>query len=261
MYRTPSLLRQRQDRGAAHAGQDDDRFLEFLRREVHQHVFHAPAFEDGVEAEGELCRFTALRLVHFRVGDQHRLGIKDLLDFDQPVRDERAARRYDVEDRIGHPDRRGDLHGTLDGVYFGVDALFGEEPREDVGVGGGDALAAEIIQPFVCHRAFHGQRDAAVPEPEIHRLLYAESFLRHFVQPHDAQVGDAHRHGLRDVVVAQVEHFQREAPGARDEFAFAFGDADARLGEQFDALFVESALGLDCDSQHFCLVFGTPPAA
>ena len=25
----------------------------------------------------------------------------------------------------------------------------------------------------------------------------------------------------------------------------------ARLGEQFDALFVESALGLDCDSQHF----------
>jgi len=146
-------------------------------------------------------------------------------------------------------------------VYFGVDALFGEEPREDVGVGGGDALAAEIIQPFVCHRAFHGQRDAAVPEPEIHRLLYAESFLRHFVQPHDAQVGDAHRHGLRDVVVAQVEHFQREAPGARDEFAFAFGDADARLGEQFDALFVESALGLDCDSQHFCLVFGTPPAA
>lgn len=99
------------------------------------------------------------------------------------------------------------------------------------------------------------------PEPEIHRLLYAESFLRHFVQPHDAQVGDAHRHGLRDVVVAQVEHFQREAPGARDEFAFAFGDADARLGEQFDALFVESALGLDCDSQHFCLVFGTPPAA
>ena len=146
-------------------------------------------------------------------------------------------------------------------MYFGVDALFGEEPREDVGVGGGDALAAEIIQPFVRHRALDGQRDAAVSEPEIHRLLYAEAFLRHFVQPHDAQVGDAHRDGLRDVVVAQEEHFEREAFGARDEFAFAFGDADARLGEQFDALFVESALGLDCDSQHFFVDFGTPPAA
>ena len=135
-------------------------------------------------------------------------------------------------------------------MYFGVDALFGEEPREDVGVGGGDALAAEIIQPFVCHRAFHGQREAAAPEPEVHDLFDGEAFLGDLVQPHDPQIGDAHGHGLRDVVVAQVEHFQREAPGARDEFAFAFGDADARLGEQFDALFVESALGLDGYSQH-----------
>ena len=49
-----------------HFEADESPVLEFLRREVHQHVFHAPAFEDGVEAEGELCRFTALRLVHFR---------------------------------------------------------------------------------------------------------------------------------------------------------------------------------------------------
>ena len=171
MDRAPALLGQRQHRRTAHAGQDPDGLVEPFLWQVHQHVFHVAAVEDRVEAEGELCRFTALRLVHFRVGDQHRLGIKDLLDFDQPVRDERAARRYDVEDRIGHPDRRGDLHGTLDGVYFGVYALFGEEPREDVGVGGRHALAAEEVGPFVIRRPGNGQREATAAEAEVHGLL------------------------------------------------------------------------------------------
>lgn len=51
--------------------------------------------------------------------------------------------------------------------------------------------------------------------------------------------------GLRDVVVAQVEDFQRKPFRAGDEFALALGNADACFGKQVDALFVQSALGLD----------------
>ena len=78
--------------------------------------------------------------------------------------------------------------------------------------------------------------------------------------PHDPQIGDAHGHGLRNVVVAQVEHLHRESVGAGDEFALAFGDADACFREQADALLVESAFGLNCYSQHVCLLFFRTPA-
>ena len=140
--------------------------------------------------------------------------------------------------------------GTFDGVDLGLDAALGEVAGEDVGVGGGDALAAEEVGTLVGGGFGHGQRDAAAPEPEVHDLFDGEALLGDLVQPHDAHIGDAHGYGLRDVVVAQVEDFQRESLGAGDEFAFALGNADACFGKQFDALFVQSALGLDGYSQH-----------
>lgn len=261
MYRAPSLLRQRQDGRTAHARQDRDRFVELLLREVHQHVLHAAAFEYRVEAERELGRFTAFILIEFRICNQHRFGIKYLLHFDQSVRDQRAARRYDVEYRVGHSHGGGDFDRPFDGVYFGVDALLGEEPREDVGVGGRHALAAEVVQSVVIRRPVHGQRDAAAAESEVHGPFDREVLLRDLVQPHDPQIGDAHGHGLRNVVVAQVEHLHRESVGAGDEFALAFGDADACFREQADALLVESAFGLNCYSQHVCLLFFRHPPA
>ncbi len=138
---------------------------------------------------------------------------------------------------------------------FGVDVLFGEVAAQDVGVGGGDTLAAEEPEPFVSRRFGHGQREAAAAEPEVHDLLDGESLFGNFVQSHDAQVGDAHGYGLRDIVVAQVEDFERKPFRAGDEFAFALGNADACFGKQFDALFVQSAFGLDGNSQHIRCVF------
>ena len=105
--------------------------------------------------------------------------------------------------------------------------------------------AAEEREAFVGGRFGYGQREAAASEPEVHDLLDGETLLGDLVQPHDAQVGDPHRDGLRDVVVAQVEDFQRKAFRAGDEFALALGNADACFGKQVDALFVQSALGLD----------------
>ena len=220
-------------------------FGDLFDGKVHQHVFHAAAVEDRVEAEGQLLRFAALVAVKPRAGDEHRLGKEDLLDLDQPVGDERAARGDDVEDAVGHAYRRGDLHGAFDGVDLGLDPLLGEVAGEDVGVGGGDAPAAEEREAFVGGRFGYGQREAAASEPEVHDLLDGETLLGDLVQPHDAQVGDPHRDGLRDVVVAQVEDFQRKAFRAGDEFALALGNADACFGKQVDALFVQSALGLD----------------
>ena len=122
-------------------------------------------------------------------------------------------------------------------------------------------LRKKKIVPLSLIHIFHGQRDAAAAESEVHGPFDREVLLRDLVQPHDPQIGDAHGHGLRNVVVAQVEHLHRESVGAGDEFALAFGDADACFREQVDALLVESAFGLNCYSQHVCLLFFRHPPA
>lgn len=84
--------------------------------------------------------------------------------------------------------------------------------------------------------------------------FHVETLLLDFVQADDAQIGHAHRHGLRNIVVAQVKHFQRETVAAREQLALAVLDRYARLGEQSDTLFVESSFGLNRYSQHILFV-------
>ena len=146
---------------------------------------------------------------------------------------------------------------------LGLDSLLGEEPRENFGIGGCHALAVEKRKARVVDRVGHGEREAAGSESEAQNLRDVEALFGHFVQSHDPEVCHAHRDGLRDVVVAQVENLEREAFGPGDELAFALGDADSRFGEQFDALFIESALGLDRYFQHVfrCIEVFCAPAA
>ena len=144
---------------------------------------------------------------------------------------------------------------------FGRNTLFGEEARENRRVRGGYPLAVEVFQSGIGFGLGDGQRDTAFAETELVRQCDIEIFLLDFVEADDSQVGYAHGDGLRNVVVAQVEHLHRESVGAGDEFALAFGDADACFREQVDALLVESAFGLNCYSQHVCLLFFRHPPA
>ena len=109
VYRAPTLLGERQYGRAPHAGQNAYGLVEAFLRQVHQHVFHVAAVEYRVETEGELLDFEAFFPVKPRCGDEHGLRKEDLLDLLQPVRDERAARGYDVEDGVGHPHGGGDF--------------------------------------------------------------------------------------------------------------------------------------------------------
>ena len=143
------------------------------------------------------------------------------------------------------PDGRCDLHRSLDGVDLGFDALPCEISAQDVGIGGCDAPSAEVVGARVVGRVGDGQREAAGAESERHRLFDVVSLFGHLVLADDTQVGDAHRDGLRDVVVAQEEHFERKSFGAGDEPAFALRNGDSRFEEQAEALFVEPAFGLN----------------
>ena len=110
---------------------------------------------------------------------------------------------------------------------------------------GCDAPSEEVVGARVVGRVGDGQREAAGAESERHRLFDVVSLFGHLVLADDTQVGDAHRDGLRDVVVAQEEHFERKSFGAGDEPAFALRNGDSRFEEQAEALFVEPAFGLN----------------
>ena len=82
-----------------------------------------------------------------------------------------------------------------------------------------------------------------------------EIFLLDFVEADDSQVGYAHGDGLRNVVVAQVEHLDREVLAFGQQLALAVLDGNSCLFEQGDALFVEPAFGLNGDSDHIAIDF------
>ena len=129
-----------------------------------------------------------------------------------------------------------------------VDPVSLEKTRQDDGVGRRHPFAVEIADPVVRVGFRAGERNAAFAESELVGDFYVEPFLFHFVETDDPDVGDAHRNGLRNVVVAQVQHFERKIVAARQQLAFAFFDRYARFGEQFHAPFVESAFGLNGNS-------------
>ena len=82
-----------------------------------------------------------------------------------------------------------------------------------------------------------------------------EIFLLDFVEADDSQVGYAHGDGLRNVIVAQVEHLDREVLAFGQQLALAVLDGNSCLFEQGDALFVEPAFGLNGDSDHIAIDF------
>ena len=67
----------------------------------------------------------------------------------------------------------------------------------------------------------------------------------YFVEADDSQVGRSGRHHLGNVIVAQIEHFEREVGCLGEKFPFAVVDPDADVAQQGDTVFVQAAFGLD----------------
>ena len=198
-----------------------------------------------MELKRKVSCAVALRCVERRVGDEHRFGAEDRLHFAQAIRNERPARRDDVEDGVRNTYRRCDLHRSFDDVNLRFNALLRKVCAQDIGIGGRYAPPVEVAGTRVVGCIGYGEREAAGAESELHHPFDREAFFGHFVLADDAQIGDAHRDGLRDVVVAQKEYFERKSLGTSDEPAFAVRDADAGFEEQAEALFVEPAFGLN----------------
>jgi hypothetical protein len=95
------------------------------------------------------------------VDDEPRRDRHDLLDRDEVVLPQRVAGRHEVDDRVGQPDERRELHRAVQPDEVHVHALVGE-----VLARGGDVLGRDAQPRTLAHRRL-------VVEALLHRHHHA----------------------------------------------------------------------------------------
>src|SRR5690606_33163927 len=160
-----------------------------------------------------------------------------------------AARAHHIGDGVGHPELDGDLHGAVEADDLGLDAAFAQVGAHQVGVGGGDALACQILdRPFGARGG--GVAEAGTAEAEGEALLDRGAGVQRQVAAGDAEVElagadvDGDVLGPQEVeldLVLRVEDAQLAGIGAL---------AVAGLGEDGGGRFRQRAFVGDCYAQH-----------
>ena len=250
MHGAPALRSKRHHSRAPHGREYPDRLLDRSLREVHQQVLLASTDLDGVQPELDLLEEFAVLVRQPGPGNQHGLGPEYLLDLLQTIGHQSAARRNDIENRVCDARSGSYLHRACDNLYLRIYPVVSQILPKDVGVGGSDALAVEILRPVILLCLRDSQADAASAESQPLDYLHIDALLLDLVKADDTQGCGAGGDDLRDVVVTHIKDFQREVRGLRKEFALRIVHGDTYLLEQRGTLFVQPSFGLNGYSKH-----------
>ncbi len=150
-------------------------------------------------------RSAAALAIGGRIGDEDRLRLEDVADLAQAVHHERGAGRDEIDDGLGKAEAGRDLDGARDRDDVDRDALGLEEATGRVGVGGGDAQAAQVFDGPVRRVVGNGGGQAAAPVPELADPWQLGAGLREEVDAGDAEVRHAVADELDDVVRADEQ--------------------------------------------------------
>src|SRR5882724_1297272 len=153
---------------------------------------------EAIDPEADPCR---LRLERGAIDDEARGDVGDVLDLDQAVFLERAARIDEVDDAVAEAQRRRQLHGARQLHALGLYAARGEMAARHLGILGGNADVAPAAR-IVAARHLDGLGDGqpALADAEIDRgigLGIVE--LHQDVGAGDPEMGGAKGHEGRDV--------------------------------------------------------------
>ena len=198
------------DGGALGSRQDGDDLVEALGGHVHQHIFLVLSGLDGFDAEEEVVEDGPLLGRESLVGDEQCLAVHGDLDLAEVVAHEGRTAADDVEDGVGQADSRGNLHGTRDDVDLGVNTFLLKVGAEDGRIAGGYLLALEPLHTGIVDGLGDGQREAALAEAQTTDDIGFLATFHELIFAHDTQVGHTRGHGLRNVVVAEIEHLHGE---------------------------------------------------
>ena len=140
--------------------------------------------------------------------------------------------------------RRGAISTAPDSVTISAcDVVLAQIAAENVGIGRGDALAAQRRDAFVLGAVWHRDRQAALAEVEHHELLEQRSDAARLkrqalflddVQADDAEVADVLLHQVGNVVVAHEQHVERHVLAVAHELILAAAVLEAAADQQVE---------------------------
>ncbi len=184
------------------------------------------------------------------IDDEARGDVGDVLDLDQAVLLERAARIDEVDDAMAEAKRRRQLHGARQLHALGLHAARGEVAARHLGILGGDAHVAPapgIVAARHLDRLGHGQ--PALADTEIDRRVDLGIVeLHQHVGAGDAEVRRAKGHEGRHVEGAHADDVEVGVVGGEAELArLGIGEGcfglDAGAREQRRRFLEDAALG------------------
>src|SRR6266511_2264918 len=191
---------------------------------------------------------SALQLERSRIDDQPRADRHDRLDFDEIVRRERAAARYQVDDRIGETGARRELHRAVQLDQVDVHAFRRKMLARGAHVLGrhADARAAlHVARPI--EAPLGRDREAAARDLEIERLIETvAAVLEQHVLAGDAEIGGAVFDVRRHVRSADDDDRQVGPVRAEDQLTRGLrivGRHDAHRREQRQRFVEDAPLG------------------
>ena len=191
MYGAPLVVCQRDDGRTLQTRQHVDNLLQASLRGIHADVLLVLGILHGLEAEQHLLQRSALVGTQVLVAYEQCLAVHHDFHFAQVVADQRRTAGHNVEDAVSQSDARADFHGTCDDVNLALNTLFLHIVAQYVGVGGGNLLAVEPVDPTILNLLGNGQRQAALRETKTRNDVSILATLYKFVFAHYADVGNS----------------------------------------------------------------------
>ena len=119
---------------------------------------------------------------------------------------------------------------------------------QDARIGRGNLLPVEPLQPMIVDLFGNGQRQAALGEAQPRDDLGVLAALHKLVLAYHADVGYALCHALRNVVVAQIKHLEREVRRLYQQRPLGGTHLDVGLREQVHRVVKQTTFRLYCNT-------------
>ena len=151
-----------------------------------------------------------LLIIHFPVADEQSLALHHYLNLGEIVAYQCRTRADNIKDTICQTDTRANLHRTSDDVNVGIDIVLLHELAQDVRIRGSNLLAIKPLQSWIINLLRDGKTQAALAETQSVDNLCVFTTLNKLIFTHNTDVGNARGYALRNIVIAEIEHLQRE---------------------------------------------------
>ena len=210
MDRAPVVVGQRNDGRTLDAGQYACNLFDTVFRSIQHHVFLVLGRTHGLEAEQHLIENPVFFFIHIPITNEHGFAFHNNFHLPKVVADEGRTAAHDVKNAIGQTDSRTDFNRARNYMNISLYSSFEHEVAKYVGIGSRNFPPIKPIEPGVVDFFRNGQTEPASAETETGNDLSVFVALHELIFSYDPNVGYTVGHTLWDIIVTQIEDFQRK---------------------------------------------------